>query len=173
VQASYPHHAASNGNRQSPIRLQPVEAHEPAPNSNGHRKAKERFIRTPQWMRLLKNRLTLGEQVVLHYIIDRTYGWSKDGEEVAIPYREFLHGWCKKSTGEVMDVGCGIKNREALNDALDGLVEKQLIAVTHQAGRTSRYRILPPTSTGSGTGSSNPTSTGSGTTTSTGCGTGP
>jgi hypothetical protein len=89
--------------------------------------------------------LNESELKVLLYIIRRTAGFKKPTD--AISLTQFQKGIKKRATGEILDRGCGVKDRATIVKALASLETKRCIQSTKAddpAGdrATSAYRIL-------------------------------
>ena len=82
--------------------------------------------------------LTGSEQKVLDYILRHTWGFKKVHDFIS--YRQFQYGIQKKN-GEWLDKGCGIKHRETVKKAINGLVHKGFIEATIHKGETSFFRL--------------------------------
>ena len=61
------------------------------------------------------NVLSGAEFKILWYILRHTYGFQKNSDTISIP--QIMKG-IKKKTGEVLDVGTGIKDRTTVINAL-------------------------------------------------------
>lgn len=82
--------------------------------------------------------LTGSEQKVLDYILRHTWGYKKTADFIS--YSQFIKGIVKKS-GEILDLGCGVKSTKTLRKALRGLEEKGFIRSTKNSGRTIFYEL--------------------------------
>ncbi len=74
--------------------------------------------------------LTGSELKVLLYIVRRTFGFQRDSDNISLS--QMLNG-IRKSNGDVLDRGVGIKDKKTLLAALRGLSDKGLIVTTRRS----------------------------------------
>ena len=85
------------------------------------------------------NVLSGAEFKILWYILRHTYGFQKNSDTISIP--QIMKG-IKKKTGEVLDVGTGIKDRTTVINALRKLEQWGFIKSEKRLGKTTRYYPL-------------------------------
>lgn len=103
-----------------------------------HRRATHILSQVTRIQSRLKTRR---DRLVFQYIIDNTIGRCKATDQIA--NSQFIQGKRRKKTGEVIDLGCGLKSLKPVREARKSLVQQGVIfeeSVTDEYGARSANR---------------------------------
>lgn len=99
-------------------------------------------VKTWHRIRKLKAGLqTNSERLVFDYILENTIGRGKGSDQIS--NSQFMQGKRNKATGEVIDVGCGLRSLTTIRKARKALVEQGIVfeePVTDLSGASSANR---------------------------------
>lgn len=88
------------------------------------------------WWHLLSG----SEQKVLDYILRHTWGYGKTSDRISLT--QFIQGIFNKTTGEWVDRGTGIKNRDVIIKAIGKLEKLGFIKTIRREGKTTEFALV-------------------------------
>lgn len=88
------------------------------------------------WWHLLSG----SEQKVLDYILRHTWGYGKTSDRISLT--QFIQGIFNKTTGEWVDKGTGIKNRDVIIKAIGKLEKLGFIKTIRREGKTTEFALV-------------------------------